>query len=88
LALIAAIPASLTLALRVTRPAAPPRAHVRQAAAMAVIFYGVMPWFVLGGSLGAVATLLPVALAWHLVLAAAPVAPDAGPSRPGDLTAD
>jgi hypothetical protein len=75
LALVATIPALISAVLHAVAPPARRAAGVRRALAVGAAFYLVLPGIALGGALVTIATLIPVAVLWHGVLALAPFRP-------------
>jgi hypothetical protein len=69
LAVVATIPGMITMLAQMLSPR---RSRLAQATAIGVGFYAVMPLLILTGSIGPIAVLIPVAVLWHTVLAAAP----------------
>ena len=74
LAVVATIPGMTTMLARMLSAPRAPRGRIVQAAAVGTVFYAVMPLLILGGAIGPIAVLIPVAVLWHTVLAAAPPA--------------
>lgn len=72
LAVVATIPGMMTMLAQMLSPPRAGRARLLQAAAIGIGFYAVMPLLILLGSIGPIAVLIPVAVLWHTVLAAAP----------------
>jgi uncharacterized membrane protein len=72
LAVIATIPAAVTQVVRMIAPAPGRRERTLQAFAVGLAFYAVLPALALAGALRPLAILIPVAVAWHTVLGAAP----------------
>jgi hypothetical protein len=72
LAVIATIPAAITQVVRMIAPARDRRERTLQAFAVGLAFYAVLPAIALAGALRPLAILIPVAVAWHAVLGAAP----------------
>jgi len=82
LAVIAMVPATITQIVRMIAPARRRGERAAQAFAVGLAFYAVLPGIALAGALRPIAVLVPIAVLWHLVLAAAPSSPlDAQPRR-------
>jgi hypothetical protein len=74
LGVVATIPGMITMLACMLSPPRPLRARLLQSAAIGAGFYAFMPMFILGGAIGPIAVLIPVAVLWHTVLGAAPPA--------------
>jgi hypothetical protein len=74
LAVVATLPGMITILARLLTGPRAAAARLAQAAAIGLGFYALLPVMMLAGAVGPIATLIPVAVLWHTVLAAAPPA--------------